>query len=205
MIKLHTYKILSTFLSYPDANLKNSINLVSGIFESEKILSQVHINQISNFILYIKKNNLLHLQESYVSIFDRQKHFSLYLFEHIHGDSKERGMAMIDLNNLYKKSNFEITQQNELPDFIPVFLEYLSLINKEKASNLIGEIISIITTLHLRLKTINSPYYIIFSILEELSEIKPDAKLIQKISNDKSFLKISHYQVDKDWEDKNVF
>lgn len=205
MINLQTYKIFSLFLSYPDTKLKNSIDLVMDILKNEKILSENDIMQINKFIFYIKKNDLLYLQETYVSIFDRQKHFSLYLFEHIHGDSKERGMAMIDLNNLYKKSNFEISQQNELPDFIPVFLEYLSLIDKEKASYLIGEIINIITTLHLRLRMIDHPYHIIFSILESLSKIKPDKKIIKKISNDKSFLKTSNYQIDKDWEEKHVF
>ena len=185
--------------------MKTSIHLISDILKDEKILSDNDLYSINEFIYYIKKNDLLFLQESYVSIFDRQKHFSLYLFEHIHGDSKERGMAMIDLNNLYQKSNFEISYQNELPDFIPVFLEYLALISVNQASTLLSEIINIITTLRLRLKAINSPYYIIFSILESLSKTKPDEKIIKKISNDDTFLKVSNFEIDKNWEEKKIF
>lgn len=205
MIKLQTYKIFSTLLSYPNDELKNSINSTQEILKNEKILSDSSLKSMDEFIFYIKKNNLLFLQESYVSIFDRQKHFSLYLFEHIHGDSKERGMAMIDLNDLYKKSNFEILKQNELPDFIPVFLEYLSLISKEQASLLLGEIINIITTLRIRLNVIKSPYYIIFSILESLSNIKPDEKIIKKISKDKTFLTTSSFEIDKNWKEDKIF
>ena len=205
MIKLQTYKIFSILLSYPDDELKKSIIFISDILKKENILSNNDLKLMDDFIFYIKKNNLLFLQESYVSIFDRQKHFSLYLFEHIHGDSKERGMAMIDLNDLYKKINLEILKQNELPDFIPVFLEYLSLTSKEQASLLLGEIINIITTLRLRLQAIKSSYYVIFAALESLSEIKPDEKIIRKVSNDNTVLKVSNFEIDKNWKENKIF
>ena len=183
MIKLKTYKILSNFLIYPDDLLKNSINDAIDILKFESLLNDVCINKIEEFKNYIINNDLLYLQEYYVSIFDRQQQFSLYLFEHIHGDSRERGMAMVDLKNLYKSSNFDLYDNSELPDFIPVFLEYLSVNSFEKSCILLGEIINIISILNHRLQKIKSPYYIIFFILETLSNIKSDINIINKVLN----------------------
>lgn len=205
LVKLKTYKVLSILLLYPNNVLKKSIDCIMDVLKDDGILLSRDIDELYNFILYIKNNNLLFLQENYVSIFDRQKHFSLYLFEHIHGDSRERGMAMIDLKNLYRKSNFEISIDRELPDYIPLFLEYLSLCSKDQASLLLGEVVNIISVLHSRLKSINSYYYIIFSILESLSNIRSDEKIINKIRESDPFLKSSNLEVDKSWEEPKIF
>lgn len=205
MIKTNTYKIISVLLLYPDNNLKNSTSIILEIIEKEKVISEEKIFELKKFISYIEDNNLLYLQEKYVSIFDRQKQFSLYLFEHIHGDSRERGMAMVDLKNLYEKSEFSMEAENELPDYIPVFLEYLSLISKEKASLLLGEIINIITILHLRLEKIKSEYSVIFSILESISSIKSDKKFIEKINNKENSYKNDESSIDKNWEEPKIY
>jgi len=205
LIRLKTYKVLSTLLLYPSTDLKQSVDFVMDVLKKDDVLSSYEIDKVQLFVSYVKTNNLLFLQESYVSIFDRQKHFSLYLFEHIHGDSRERGMAMIDLKELYKKSSFEIAVNDELPDFIPVFLEYLSLNSKEQASALLGEVINIIAVLHFRLKSIDSPYHVIFSLLEFLSNVKSDEKVIRKLIDDSILLKSSKTEVDKIWEEPKIF
>ncbi len=119
MIKCMTFKMLSIFLSYPTKEIQENINDSILLIEKEKIIETY---KIKNFTLFIKEKNIFFLQEYYVSIFDKNKDFSLYLFEHIHGDSRERGMAMVDLIELYKKSNIFIKKKNELPDYIPLFL-----------------------------------------------------------------------------------
>lgn len=205
MFKTKTYKIFSTLLVYPNEELKKNINLVSTILKEEGLLSKIEINKLDDLISYINSTDLLDLQEKYVSIFDRQKKFSLYLFEHIHGDSRERGMAMVDLKNLYKASNFDISINEELPDYIPVFLEYLSLIPREKASILLGEVINIIAVLGKRLKLNNVLYYIVFNLLECLSYIKPDKGIIDNIILNKQDDKVNNYKIDKDWEEPKVF
>lgn len=205
MIKLKTYKIFSTLLLYPNDELKTSIDCVIDILKEETLISSYELDQLNLFVSYIKENNLLFLQESYVSVFDRQKHFSLYLFEHIHGDSRERGMAMVDLGNLYKRSFFEMPVGGELPDYIPVFLEYLSLMSKDKAALLLGEIVNIVAVLSRRLEAIDSLYYIIFSILESLSSTKPDKKFIGKILSDDISLNNKNLEIDKNWEDPKIF
>lgn len=187
-------------LLYPEYDFKYNINLAKNILLEESILSIECMNMIFSFIEYINKNDLVFLQEEYVSLFDRQKQFSLYLFEHIHGDSRDRGMAMIDLKNLYKASNFDIPLGGELPDYIPVFLEYLSLLSLNKSSVLLGEIVNIIAILRSRLKLINNVYYNLFFALESLSSVKSDNDIVEKavVNNSFSF-------IDKDLEDTKIF
>lgn len=200
MIKIKTYKVFSTMLLYPDYDFKYNVNLAKNILSEESILSVECMNMVLSFIEYINKNDLVFLQEEYVSLFDRQKQFSLYLFEHIHGDSRDRGMAMIDLKNLYKASNFDIPLGGELPDYIPVFLEYLSVLSLNKSSVLLGEIVNIIAILRSRLKLINNVYYNLFFALESLSSVKSDNDIVEKAVVDNSFSFI-----DKDLEDTKIF
>ncbi|HFL8824138.1 MAG TPA: nitrate reductase molybdenum cofactor assembly chaperone [Candidatus Azoamicus sp. OHIO1] len=205
MIKVKTYKIFSTLLSYPSNEFKECISSIIPILKEENLLSEDCIDKLAVFIDYINCSNLLDLQENYVSIFDRQKRFSLYLFEHIHGDARERGMAMVDLKNLYKASDFDIDSNIELPDYIPVFLEYLSLMPKEKSSILLGEIINIIAVIGRRLQLFNSLYYIIFDLLEYLSNFKSDKKIIDGVILDRLNDKIDCSKVDEEWEEPKVF
>lgn len=204
MIKPNTYKIFSILLSYPDSILKNNIDIIYSIIKENDMISTENILKITDLITFIKNNNLIHLQEYYVSIFDRKKDFSLYIFEHIHGDSRERGMAMIDLMELYKKSNFIIYKKTELPDYLPLFLEYLSVIPQEKAQILLGDIINIISILSRRLTIISSYYSAIFTTLESISPIKCDSKIIEQIITNFNTNKHT-FNIDKEWEEPKVF
>lgn len=187
-------------LLYPDYEFKHNIKLAGNILFEESVLKDKYINMILSFIDYIDKNDLLFLQEEYVSLFDRQKQFSLYLFEHIHGDSRDRGMAMIDLKNLYKTSKFDMPLGGELPDYIPVFLEYLSVLSLDKSSILLGEVINIIAILGYRLKFINNIYYNLFCSLESLSATKSDNDVVEKAVSNNSF-----YSINKDLDDTRIF
>ena len=204
MIKIKIFKILSIFLMYPSLFLKDNIDSILNFVKEEKILQEEDVIKLSYFIDYIKDNNITLLQENYVSIFDRQKNFSLYLFEHIHGDSRERGMAMIDLQNLYKNYNFDINKHNELPDYIPLFLEFISLIPNQEAYMMLSEIINLISIIGKRLEIIQSPYFFIFSTIESLSSIKPDKLIVEKSIN-KEFLTKNNFDIDNEWEEKKIF
>lgn len=203
LIKNNTYKLFSIFLSYPNVEIKKYINKFENIIKNENIIKKKsHFNLLKKFISFIKKNEIIYLQEYYVETFDKNKELSLYLFEHIHGDSRDRGMAMIDLIELYKKKKFTINEKYELPDYIPLFLEYLSVINKEKSKKLLKEITNIISTINKKLKTQNNKYYYIFNILEEISSKKNKNKLInEKIKNFNS----ATSSIDNDWEEPKAF
>ena len=67
----------------------------------------------------------LEAQAKYDSLFERGRSLSLWLFEHVHGESRDRGQAMVDLMAQYDMAGFEINAK-ELPDYLPMYLEFLS-------------------------------------------------------------------------------
>lgn len=201
MIIVKTYKIFSSLLVYPSKEVKDNVDLFFSILKDDKLLPGFILSSLSVFFSYFKETDLIVLQENYVSMFDRKKDLSLYLFEHIHGDSKERGMAMVDLKNLYRSSDLDLDVNGELPDYIPVFLEYLSTLSVEKSSILLGEIINILVIIRKRLELYESLYYLIFSSLEYLSNVKPDNDLIKAVFSNKKI----DLNIDKEWEDPKVF
>ena len=83
-------------------------------------------------------------------MFDRTRSLSLHLFEHVHGDSRDRGQAMVDLASLYESHGFVI-DRSELPDYLPLFLEFLSQIEAGEAVELLGEASHVVAGLARRL------------------------------------------------------
>ncbi len=205
MFITNTYKVFSVFLNYPCFGLKDQIFISFDLLKKEGFFSDIYLKKIYNFICYIKDTDLLFLQEKYILYFDRKKTFSLYLFEHIHGESRERGMAMIDLKNLYKISNFEIDVSGELPDFIPLFLEYLSVLDSNKSSILLSEIVNIISVIGNRLRLCDNLYCIVFEFLEYLSSVKPDKTIINKVLFNNENDKLQGFNIDQEWEEPRVF
>src|SRR3546814_637451 len=84
---------------------------------------------------YLGEGDLIDLQENYVATFDRRAAHSLHLFEHIHGESRDRGQALIDLRQEYINHGL-LPDTNELPDYIPLFLEFLGQIPQDEAQAL---------------------------------------------------------------------
>ena len=104
----------------------------------------------------------------YVNVFDMSKQINLYLINHIHGDSRKRGMARVDLKEMYSRDGFELTT-NELPDFLPVFLEYLSFqTDEDKVIKLLNDIKSVIDKLHQLTNEKEVFYKHLFNILHTL-------------------------------------
>lgn len=203
---ISTYKILSIILKYPTEQLVKNVSYFLDVLKEESLLTSNTIEKLCLLFDYLFNNDLIKLQEDYVSIFDRQKSFSLYLFEHIYGDSNDRGQAMVDLKNIYLASNLGLVS-TELPDFIPLFLEYLSLLSVDESSKLLSEPINIFSILGKRLKQINSFYWVVFSALEELSFSKADRVIVNnalKVSK-KSFKLADEEEIDNDWTEKSVF
>ena len=112
--------------------------------------------------------DLFDTQERYVWLFDRTRSLSLHLFEHVHGESRDRGQAMVDLAQHYEQNGFVISTR-ELPDFLPLFLEFLSVIPVEDARQLLDDPIEIIATLDERLRKRKSAYRVVFQALRAIS------------------------------------
>ena len=111
---------------------------------------------------------LVELEERYVALFDRSRALSLHLFEHVHGESRDRGQAMVDLQAMYETRGLAVAD-HELPDYIPAFLEYLSLLDADEARNLLQDTAHIFRTLGDRLAERGSRYAEVFAALLELA------------------------------------
>src|SRR3546814_17750670 len=120
-----TLRALSALLSYPSAELKQHIGEVRQALYAEAALPPEALARLEPLLRSFETEELLELQAAYSELFDRSRSLSLHIFEHVHGESRERGQAMIDLGQHYIDSGF-IMQAPELPDFLPIFLEFLS-------------------------------------------------------------------------------
>ena len=112
-------KALSVLLCYP------STDMIQALPEIEAALSDASLVTIKPLLEQFQHTELLELQENYVALFDRGRALSLHLFEHLHGESRDRGQAMVDLMDMYQSHGFEINA-HELPDYITLFLEFLA-------------------------------------------------------------------------------
>ena len=131
-----TYKVLSLLLSYPNDELQKFLSQVENILREESLLQDDKIQGLIAFCNRFGKLDLTNWQEEYVQLFDYSRSVSLHIFEHIKGDSRDRGQAMVNLMEFYKESGMQLTTK-ELPDYIPAFLEFLSTLALEKAAELL--------------------------------------------------------------------
>lgn len=172
---MRTYKVLAALLSYPEDGLAEAARsgeieaalAAEGLLEGQKIAAlQPLLNELGSW-------NLMDLQERYVDLFDRSRARSLHLFEHVHGESRDRGQAMVDLRTMYEQAGLDIAV-NELPDYLPLYLEYLSVLDDRTARQRLGQPIHVIAAIGARLARRRSSYAPVFELLEALSEAKAD-------------------------------
>ena len=133
-----TYKALSALLAYPSAELSAALPEIEAIVAREPKLSRAQRDALHALAAGLGQADLLDAQEAYVALFDRGRSTSLHLFEHVHGDSRERGQAMVDLKEVYAGHGFSLSV-NELPDFLPAVLEYLSQRPEAEAKDMLGD------------------------------------------------------------------
>ncbi len=167
-----TFKALSALLSYPTAELQQAAGEIGAVFDAERLLPAQARRQVQKLIDELATGDLYDLQERYVLLFDRTRSLSLHLFEHVHGESRDRGQAMIDLKGQYEQAGLFISAA-ELPDFVPLFLEYLSVLPARQACETLGQPAHIFAAMAERLRKRQSPYEAVFRALVALASVKP--------------------------------
>lgn len=201
---MKTFKILGLLLTYPQRRLYAASADMLGVLRGEKLLSENAIGQIERFLRDQAGKDILDSEEEYVNTFDRGRAHCLHLFEHIHGESRDRGQAMVDLSQAYGEKGLYI-MGNELPDYFPLFMEYLSLCALEEASGLLGEAIDVVAAIGARLQKRNSPYAVVFEAIEALSAVKPDRVKVENAlacaPKDPETLE----ELDEDWKEAEAF
>jgi len=167
-----TLKALSALLTYPTAELQQAAGEISKATDTAQMIPNRIRDQMHTLLTEIAVGDLYDLQERYVLLFDRTRSLSLHLFEHVHGESRDRGQAMIDLKSQYEQHNL-LMSTAELPDFVPLFLEYLSLLPAREACDTLGQPAHIFAAMAERLRKRQSAYEAVFRALVALAVAKP--------------------------------
>lgn len=191
-------------MTYPQAHHKEVLEECAQFLKAEQWLSEKAIKGIEEFLQEIKTRDLLDLQEDYVDLFDRTPSLSLHLFEHIHGDSRDRGQALVDLLKVYEDAGL-FMKPDETPDYLPLFAEYVSTLLHKEASETIGSIVNILSALSERLKKRESVYAHVLNALIDTASRQPDLKAVEESLKKASGIALSSAEIDKEWEEQFAF
>ncbi|KFC82181.1 nitrate reductase molybdenum cofactor assembly chaperone [Buttiauxella agrestis] len=161
--------VISRLLEYPDAALWQHQQELREALAEGSALNLQPAAQLNGFITSLCNRDLLDAQASYSELFDRGRATSLLLFEHVHGESRDRGQAMVNLMNQYQQAGMEIDSR-ELPDHLPLYLEYLSQRDEAEARGGLQDVAPILALLAARLKQRESDYAVLFDVLLGLSQ-----------------------------------
>ena len=143
--------IVSRLLEYPDAALwQHQQEMFEALASSEK-LSKEDAHALGVFLRDLVAQDPLDAQAAYSELFDRGRATSLLLFEHVHGESRDRGQAMVDLMAQYERHGL-LLDSHELPDHLPLYLEYLAQLPEEEALGGLRDVAPILGLLSARLQ-----------------------------------------------------
>lgn len=185
----YVYKALALLLSYPEEDRRALYGAAREVLSAPlpplgggggPRLSGKITRALLALADELSSEDILDLQSRYVQLFDRSRTLSLHLYEHVHGESRDRGQAMVELNKLYA-SRGVLLSAHELPDHLPVFLEFLSLLERNEAAALLGDAAHVLTALRDRLKKRKSPYAAVFAALVDLADTSADAQALSAL------------------------
>lgn len=159
-----TFKALAALLAYPEPEFLAAVPEIGAAIDAEGLLPLRERAAVASFLAELKEGDLYEWQERYVALFDRTRTLSLHLFEHVHGESRDRGQAMVNLLEVYRRQGLDLAT-SELPDYLPVFLEYLSELPLAEAKKNLAETSHILRELGGRLLEKGSGYAAVFSAL----------------------------------------
>ena len=161
-------QLIGALIDYPTQVLNDNVPAMLAMVEQDKLLSDSAKAALVDFINRRTSIELLDWQSQYDGLFEKGRALSLLLFEHVHGESRDRGQAMVDLMKNYQQAGLEISV-NELPDFIPLYLEFLSTQGDDNAKAWLQDVAHIFGVLSTRLHKRECDYAVLFEALIELS------------------------------------
>jgi len=174
---MKTLRAIAALLSYPTVELVGAAAEIRAVIDAEKVVPAAERAALHRLIDDLAAGDVYDLQEGYGLLFDRTRALSLHLFEHVHGESRARGQAMVDLLKLYEENGYT-PASSELPDYLPLFLEYASLQEPQAAVELVGQPANVIAALRERLAKRGSPYEAAMAALLAISKAKLDAEAL---------------------------
>jgi len=194
--------VISRLLDYPDEHLLEHEEAMIQIIEQDTSLDPDNRDRILDFLETRLSQDLMDWQSHYDGLFERGRSLGLWLFEHVHGESRDRGQAMVDLVNVYREAGLEISQ-HELPDYIPMFLEFLSTQGDENARAWLQEVEHILALLLCRLEKRESDYAVLFDSLLKLAQSQVELSAVRE-SIAKEKRDDTRAALDKEWQEEEV-
>jgi len=161
-------RVLARLLSYPDAELRSHLSAMRDALHAERAITSGRLAEVYVLMGILAGGDPIDTEAAYVQLFDRGRATSLHLFEHVHGDSRDRGPAMIDLAQTYDKAGLFLAP-GELPDYLPAVLEFVSTQPPPEARAFLGEMTHIFNVLFSALEERQSAYASAFGALLELA------------------------------------
>lgn len=163
-----TLRALARLLDYPGPELRGQLSALPAALDEEGALSAPRRAALETFMAWLAAQDALDAEAAYVELFDRGRATSLHLFEHVHGDSRERGPAMLALARTYAEAGLQL-RADELPDYLPVVLEYASTLPPADARDFLAETAHLLNAIFSALAGRDSPYAGLLAALIELT------------------------------------
>ena len=190
-------RALGALLTYPRPELVAALPEVAAVLDRGADLPAAERSGLAALVGDMQRTDALELEERYVGLFDRGRATSLNLFEHLHGDSRDRGPAMVALMDVYARAGFRMATK-ELPDFLPVVLEYLSCRDRAEVRAMLADCAHILRGIGETLLARDSRYAAVFAALLAIAgEPGLDRSRVAKGSQEPTF--------DDDWAEQPAF
>lgn len=167
-------RVLARLLAYPDAELREQLGALRDALHEERVIPAARLAELDALIQHLTSGDSLETEAEYVQLFDRGRATSLHLFEHVHGDSRDRGPAMVDLTQTYEKAGLFLAP-GELPDYLPVVLEFVSTQPPKEARAFLSEMAHIFNAIFSALVQRDSAYASVIGALLEIAGEKVQA------------------------------
>ena len=161
-------RVLARLLSYPDAEMRSHLSAMRDALPTEHAITVGRLAELDVLMDTLSSGDPLDTEAIYVQLFDCGRATSLHLFEHVHGDSRDRGPAMIDLAQTYDKAGLYLAP-GELPDYLPVVLEFVSTQPPHEGRAFLSEMVHIFNTIFSALQQRQSAYASVIGALLELA------------------------------------
>jgi nitrate reductase molybdenum cofactor assembly chaperone NarJ/NarW len=166
------FRAMSVLLSYPSEEMRKALPEIADVIATSSLVQARERRDLLDLVSELGQGDLLQVEEQYVDLFDRGRALSLHLFEHLHGDSRDRGEAMVDLKAIYAQAGFELST-SELPDYLPVVLEYLSCRELAEGRAMLADCAHILATIARALIARRSRYAAVLQALLVLAGESP--------------------------------
>ncbi|MDX2484889.1 MAG: nitrate reductase molybdenum cofactor assembly chaperone [Pseudodonghicola sp.] len=173
-------KAMSLLLSYPTEELQHAMPEIAGVLASDSRLTTAARRALRPLVETLQSGDIYEVQETYVALFDRSRSLSLNLFEHVHGESRDRGGAMVNLVEMYRAGGFDPVT-SELPDHLPVLLEFLAMRPLADVQDTLADAAHILAALQTRLERRESPYDAVFAALLQIADARVDAGAVEQL------------------------